>query len=256
MIAIAVAAALTHHGSSRAQDSIRLKNVLDTPITLLVQSSQKRVPTEIKFRAGDEFDYQVKFDGSYTLQVIPDDRPDTGYHLGKHDLRALSRYLNGRPLELSGDVRRFIDLRNNRIFDVRVAVCIDLPTEACGIKIRYSFPELNYTFGAVQGKMKPLNTEPTATSAVLKIVVPTCATVSVDGQDSLPTGELRVFETSPLTTTKSVMHKIKVEWEDDGHKCKYEREVTVRAGETTRVYFKQFAPAPVTTFDPAKMYFR
>jgi uncharacterized protein (TIGR03000 family) len=224
-----------------AQESIKLKNVMTAPITVLVQSEQKTAPVNIRIRVNDIHEYKLKDKGPYTIQVVPDDQPNSGYHLGTHDLRQLAKVLQGVPLDLEGDFTTYEDQRTMTQFEVRTGVHFDIPHPVRGFVFRSGGSRVDYEEAMAIDGRKP---EPTARTAVIAAVVPSTAKVSIDGHILPSKGELRFFTSPPITPGKLYSYSLKVEWSKDGHECAETFDIDIRAGEVSRVFFRMPVPTP------------
>ncbi len=227
-----------------AQESIELKNGLNSSITLLIQSAEQTSPTVISLRVDEAVKYPLKWKSPYTMQVIPDDKPRTGFHRDGIDLHAEARALAGAPYLLRGDFVKYVDRIGRVVGEVRVAVHVDIPTSVPGVAIRYPSPEMSYADQYAPGRLAAIEVEPTARTGVVNILVPANSKVTLDGVESQPTGELRIYNVAPLARGAKTTFRLKVEWEKDGHKCEITHDVEVRGGEVTRVYCKLFSPPP------------
>jgi uncharacterized protein (TIGR03000 family) len=73
-----------------------------------------------------------------------------------------------------------------------------------------------------------------AAPAMLEVVVPEDAKISIDSKSSQATGTVRVFETPPLETGKDFTYQVTATATREGKEMKVEKQVTVRAGRATR----------------------
>jgi uncharacterized protein (TIGR03000 family) len=72
-------------------------------------------------------------------------------------------------------------------------------------------------------------------TAKLYVTLPTDAKLTIDGTPTVSTSELRVFESPRLTPGKTFYYVLKATVVRDGKTEAVTKEVTVRAGEDTRV---------------------
>jgi uncharacterized protein (TIGR03000 family) len=232
--------------SAYAEDSIGLRNGMTAPITVLVTAEQQSSPVQIRILAGNTYTFSLTQEGLYTIQVIPDDQPESGYHLGSHDLRQLSRALNGQPLQLEGDFTTLMDLRNGAVFRERTAAHFHVPQATPGWGMRISGRRVDY-MQARAGDQQANEPMPTGGRAVISVVVPENARVFIDGDPTNQTGPQRFFTTPALTPGKTSYYNFKVEWNENGRRRTETRKVPVRANEVSRVYFQlPVAAEPVT----------
>ena len=127
------------------QESIKLRNSMDSPITVLVQSAQKNAPVEVRIRVKDIFDYKLKDKGPYTIQVVPDDDPNSGYHLGSHDLIELAKKMRGFPLDLQGTSVLYVDVLTGAVIATeRTATWFILPSSDPRFGIKYTAKRMYY----------------------------------------------------------------------------------------------------------------
>jgi uncharacterized protein (TIGR03000 family) len=73
--------------------------------------------------------------------------------------------------------------------------------------------------------------------AVITMIVPLKAKVTIAGEATLAEGKCRYFTTPTPVPGKMCKYEVKVEWKKDGHDCSVTRWVPIRAGEVTRAYF-------------------
>ena len=74
--------------------------------------------------------------------------------------------------------------------------------------------------------------------AYLKVYLPASAHLLVDGTSTRQSGELRRFESPPLTGGKRYVYSLKVVWKENGKDVVREREAHVQAGQETTVDFR------------------
>jgi uncharacterized protein (TIGR03000 family) len=230
------------------QESINLKNSMQSPITVLIQPAQLSAPVNLRIRTNDVYEYKLKYGGPYRIQVIPDDEANSGYDLGLHDLRSAAMLLQGRPLELEGEFKLYRVVETSQLIrGDRAAVYFDVLVPERAALFRFKSVRVSYQREMAQ------EPAPTTRTAVIAALVPAKSRLTVDGTATRSTGPLRHFETPPLDPRKTSKYTIAVEWTKDGHKCAETREVEVRPGEVSRVYFRmpiESAPVPVLLAPP------
>ena len=80
---------------------------------------------------------------------------------------------------------------------------------------------------------------PADNRASVWLAVPADAEVWFDGDKTKQTGDLRHFESPPLAPGRSYTYAVRVRWTKDGKPVEEERQISVRAGASSRLDFSQ-----------------
>jgi uncharacterized protein (TIGR03000 family) len=75
--------------------------------------------------------------------------------------------------------------------------------------------------------------------ATIKLLVPTAAKVTVDGQATSSIGDTRVYETPPLASGRTFTYELKATWEEGGYQFVRRAEARVQAGKETVIDLRQ-----------------
>jgi uncharacterized protein (TIGR03000 family) len=238
LLAVTVAALCASKGFAE-DEVIKLKNGLaNTPVTVLILAAQQNAPTEIHLLVDGEFDFPLKWDGPYSIQIVPDDLPDTGHDLKNRDLKKGAKELKGMPYYLRGDVRFFVDLRTGQMLQARVAAFFDVPTQKGFIVERSVGPQVSYVSQEVLAKQAKAENQPDDHSAAIKLFVPEDAKVSVGDWVCHDTGAVRFIRTPRLPADKESHYDIRCDWKKDGKSVTETKKVSFRPGDLRRVYFR------------------
>ncbi len=87
--------------------------------------------------------------------------------------------------------------------------------------------------------------------ALVVIRLPAGATLEIEGYKSKQEGEVRVFETPPLTPGNVYAYLLKATWTDGDREVTREARAVLRAGETTEVDLRREQPAAFKVVPPA-----
>lgn len=221
--------------AANAQETIRLKNGMNAPINVQIKSAQQAMPTHLFIPRDGVRDILLEDAGPYSVHVVPEDEPFSGYHLGRHDLRLLAKVKKGAPVELKGEFGPVADPRTGTVSNARTSVYVDAPLPD-GRIMRLSGMRMEYSAELV-GNLNQPEPKPTVATAVLAVVVPFNARLTIDGTPTKYEGTNRYFSTPPLSRDKPSWYKVAMHWVENGFSRADTRWVAVRPGETTRVNF-------------------
>jgi uncharacterized protein (TIGR03000 family) len=90
-------------------------------------------------------------------------------------------------------------------------------------------------------------TAPAGETATVNVLVPSDATVWLQGQEMSETGSYRQFVSPPLTAGQRYRYQVQASWRENGRDVTQTRSVPIRAGQRVDVDFTQPQPAPERT---------
>lgn len=227
----------------KAQRTIRLQNAMKAPIRVHIQADDQLAPSELRIRVGDVVPFPINFEGTYSIQVVPDDQPKSGYRR-KDDLREVARVLNGQPLPLRG-VFEHVITPEGELKRIRTEVYFWVPGEVRPRVIH----RMDYV-GDYQGEAQP-----SRTTAVISFNVPENAEVFINGDRTEMKGSYRCFETPHVQPGKDWKYTFRIEWVAYGVRNNIDRDVWFRAGEAIRLplRFPAGPPEKIKVVAPIKV---
>lgn len=75
-------------------------------------------------------------------------------------------------------------------------------------------------------------------AAEIEVVVPSTATVLVDGEATLQPGSYRTFRSPPIATNREYVYLVQARWREDGREVTKTQKVTVHGGSTISLDFR------------------